>query len=424
MTSLAPTLGGVAVLRNPLIKNAWNIMLTAVVMGGLGFLFWVLAARLLDAKQVGVATTLITATTLISHLSLLGLNTSFLHFLPTAKRRDEEISTGLVLTFFAAIAIAGLYVMVVPSISPRLHILSNPWTGLLFVVLTAFSAVNLLTDSLFIALRAAHYNVLVSGVFQGGAKLLLPFALGGLGAYGLFVAVGGAAALAFGLSVALLWRRFGYRGGLKVHSASVRRSFNYSASNYVSNLGNILPMLVLPVIVLNASGEQPAAHYFVAFQVATFAYTAVYAVSQSLLVEGSYGESELRVLGSRSAKVLAFVSVLAGAGLVLVGPFILRLFGGDYRVEGFSALALFGLATPAVALNNWTGSMLRIRVRLTAVVISNGVFAVLTCGLAVYWANRGIAWVASSWLVGNVGGGVVGLAMMLLPGRRQALTAG
>jgi hypothetical protein len=58
------------VRSDPLLQNSFFIMLTTATMALLGFLFWVLNARLFDPPQIGVATTLISATSLNSYQSL------------------------------------------------------------------------------------------------------------------------------------------------------------------------------------------------------------------------------------------------------------------------------------------------------------------------------------------------------------------
>ena len=61
-----------------LVQNSFFIMLSTATMGGLGFLFWVLNAHLFNPAQIGIATTLISAAALISYLSLLGFNSTFI----------------------------------------------------------------------------------------------------------------------------------------------------------------------------------------------------------------------------------------------------------------------------------------------------------------------------------------------------------
>src|SRR2546421_1625985 len=177
-----------------LLRNSFFILLTTATMGGVGFLFWLVNARLFTSSQIGVATTLISATALICYLSLLGFDATFIRFLPRSSNRDAEINTGLILVLGAALVVSTAYVLAAPIFVPALRFVrASPLYAIGFVVLTAFAAVNLVTDSVFIAYRGATYNFIVDGLLQGAAKLALPALLTGLGAYGIFAASGGAA---------------------------------------------------------------------------------------------------------------------------------------------------------------------------------------------------------------------------------------
>ena len=87
--------GRVRLKSDHLLYNSFYLALTTATMGVLGFLFWLLNARLFSASEIGKATLLISATSLISYLSLLGFNNTFIRFLPTAEDPAGHINTGL-----------------------------------------------------------------------------------------------------------------------------------------------------------------------------------------------------------------------------------------------------------------------------------------------------------------------------------------
>jgi O-antigen/teichoic acid export membrane protein len=399
-----------------LVNNSLHIMLTTAMMGALGFAFWVVSARLFTAEEVGVATTLIGATSLISYLSLFGVNSSVIRFLPVEADHDAQISTALLLVGGGGLVVASTYVLAAPVFAPSLSLVRSPLHAVSFVVLTACSAVNLLTDSVFIAYRAARYNLVVDGCIQSGVKLALPLALVGLGSYGIFAASGLAAAAALGFSVLFLVRSFAFRPKFRIDRDVIRRTFRYSAANYVGSVLNILPLMVVPVIVLDGRGASDAAFYYVAFQIANLLNAVAYAISQSLFAEGSYAESDLRRLVRRSAVLLGAVLVPATTVCLAGANLLLHVFGSSYARHGTGALVVLGLAIPAVALNSWTTALLRLSKQLGALIWSNVVFAVGICGLSALWVSRGLTWVAFAWLVGNLASGVVGgVAFALRP---------
>ncbi len=407
---------------DPLVQNSFYLLLTTATMGALGFVFWALCARLFNPGQVGVATTLISATSLISYLSLLGFNTTFVRFLPGSQDRDAEINTGLVLVFGAGILVALVYILAVPSFVTQLRFARDSliYAGG-FVLLTAFAAVNLVTDSIFIAYRAARYNFLVDGLIQGGTKLALPLALVGLGAYGIFAASGLAAFLAVVFSVFFLVRNLRYRPQLQVSRDVIKRVSGFSAANYVASTLDIVPILVVPLIVIHGRGASQAGFYFVAFQLATLLNAVAYAVSQSLLAEGSYDGAVLGVLARRAASLQALVMVPAATLLCLVSTQVMLIFGPAYSQHARGALVVLALATLPVALNTWTSSLLRLKRQLFTLVSANFVLLAAVIGLSVLWVHRGLGWVASAWFIGNLLAGLIGAVALLLKGRRETV---
>lgn len=397
-----------------LVMNSVFLFASSGAMGGFGFLFWIVNARLFTPSQVGVATTLISATVLISYAAQLGFNTSLVRFLPRSTDPDEEVSTGLVLVFGAAIILSVAYLAIVPSIVPELSSIRGSalyFAG--FAVFTAVNAVNLVTDAVFVARRSAFYNFVVDGVVQGAVKLSLPVALVGMGAFGIFAASGLAAAIAVALSIQILKSRFRMHIRLRVSGQVVRRVFRFAGSNYVANLLNLMPILLLPVIVLHVRGASQAAYFYIAYQVANLLFSLAFSVSSSLFAEGSHHETSLRSIAVRAARIETFTIVPLTALLIVGSGSLLSVFGGHYSGAARSLLVILALSAPAVAFCTITVALLRLTGQLHALVLTNLLYAVTMCGLAATWAHRGLAWVGAAWLIGNLACGTTGAAALL-----------
>lgn len=391
-----------------LFRNSFYLMLNTGLQAVLGFFFWLISARLFTPDQIGVAASLISAMTLISYLSLLGFNSTFIRVLPGSKNRDNEINTGLILSISAAVIIGTGYVLLVPYIAPKLDIIhANIFYAIGFIVLVALAAINLLTDSIFIAFRGAWYNLLIDGGIMGTIKMFLPFAFAGLGAYGAFAASGSAAAVAMVASIIFLAVRFDYKPRLSINKQALREMFSYSSSNYIGNLLNIAPVLLLPIIVIDHLGSAQAGYYYLAFTVANLLYAVVFSVSQSLFAEGSYGNIPLLKLVKRSAIIITAIMVPAGLILAGLGPYVLDAFGKSYSMGGSQAIIAFALAAPAVVAYILGGVVLRITNQIRAIILMNVVYAATICTLATLWVDRGLVWVAVAWAIGNVASAAV-----------------
>jgi O-antigen/teichoic acid export membrane protein len=398
-----------------LVRNSFYLMLSTAIMAVLGFIFWLISAHLFQPEDIGIATTLISAMNLISYIGLLGFNSTFVRILPGSKHRSEEINTGLILSASAAVIIGAVYVLLVPIIAPKLGIVhDNVLYAVGFIVMVALACVNLLTDSMFIAFRAAKYNLLIDGIIMSSVKLALPFVFVGLGAYGLFAASGSAALVALGLSVFFLVSRFGYTPKLSIDKPILRRVMKYSFSNYIANLLNIAPTLILPMIIINQLGAASAGYYYLASMIATLLYTVVYAVSQSLFAEGSYADQGLRALLTRSSIVLAAI-MLPGAAVIYFGAHtLLGVYGQTYADQAAPLLQVLALAAPMVALYTIANVVQRILKQNYGLIIVNFVYIVSVTIFALLWTSNGLIWVGYAWLAGQSLAGLSGVLLIWL----------
>jgi O-antigen/teichoic acid export membrane protein len=390
-------------LHDHLFRNSIYLMLTTGIMGLFGFFFWIICTHIYTPEQIGVGTTLISAMTFISFMSLLGFNSTFVRVLPTSNNRDKEINTGSILVISAAALMAVGYILIAPRLTPALSVVhDNLWYALGFVAAVALASINSLTDSIFIAYRAAQWNFITDGIVMGGTKLLLPFVFVTLGAYGVFASAGLAASLGMVASILALMVRFNYQPQLKVSGQALRDVFNYSFTNYIANLINIAPTQFLPIIVIDHLGASTAAYFYLAFMMINLLYTVSTSVSQSLFAEGSYNEHDLRNLLKHSVKILAAIMLPSAIILGALGPYVLDLFGKSYSTGGSAVLVLLALAAPAVGAVSIGSTLLRIMRKVKTLIFINMVYAVTTLGLALYWIKGGLVWVAFAWIIGNV----------------------
>ena len=133
-----------------LVRNSLYLVFSSGVQASLGFAFWIIMARLYSTKDVGIASSLISATAFISYFALFGLNSTLIRFLPTARDKGSLITAAIALVAAAGSIIGLAYVLLTPVFAPRLAFVAHsPALAAAFVLLAAAAAVNLLTDSVF-----------------------------------------------------------------------------------------------------------------------------------------------------------------------------------------------------------------------------------------------------------------------------------
>lgn len=397
-----------------MLRNSLFLMLNSALQASLGFAFWIITARLFSAVDVGRASSLISATTVIAYLSLLGLNSTFGRYLPTADDKGAVITAGLLGVSLCG-AIVGLgYVFLTPVLAPRIDFVAkHPWLTVAFIFLTAAAAVNLLTDSVFVASRRAGITALVDGGIGGIGKVVAALALVGTGAWGLYCASAIGIALSAISSVILIAVALHFRPSFRNPLTTLRPWLRFSGANYLGNLLYLLPTLIVPLIVLDRLGAAAAAYYYIAFQVASIIFSAALAVEQTFLAEGSRHNVNMRELRRRSGLILTVLCLPACLFLLVAGRWLLLAFGLRYYHNAGTSLILLTLAAGPVAMNNWLLTLLRLSGRLRAIVLSNLVYAATICGCAWIGASHGVPGVAAAWPIGACFG--AGVARVFAP---------
>jgi O-antigen/teichoic acid export membrane protein len=407
-----------------MVRNSLYLLLSNGLQAALGFLFWVVAARIFTAPDVGRATSLVSATTIIGFVALLGLGSTLIRYLPTSAHRDVLITTALVVVGSVGSLLALGYVAALPVIAPALEFVAHrPLFVMSFVLLSATAALNMTTDSIFVAYRRAGLNALVDGGIGGVVKLLLIPVAAGSGAYGLYCASAAGFAAAAVAGALLIWTQLHIRPRLRGARAALRPLLRFSGGSYLGNCFILAPILVVPLVVLDRLGSSSAAYYFVAFQVASLLYTIGYAVAQSFLAEGAHGEEPLASLMRRSSRVIVTLTVPACVVVAVGAPLILTLFGRSYASHGTVALIVMSVAAIPVAAQNWLNTVFRLSGHLLALTVANGVYAVAICVLAWVLAPHGLALVGAAWLVGSLLAVVIGATTLGMLTRRGTLVA-
>jgi O-antigen/teichoic acid export membrane protein len=405
-------------------RSSFFMMASTVTTAGLGFLFWVVVARFYSPGQVGLSTSLISATSLIAYLSLFGLNSTLVRFPAPDFARNSQVSQSMALVAVTACVAGTVYLLGLPWYGHKLMFVRDHLVlAAAFVLFCACAGLNQLTDSVFISARMPQYNVLVDGFIQGLTKLALPFALVGFGAAGIVGATGGGYAVAVAASLFLMRRRLGFGFDFRTRGTRLMEQFGFSVASYASSLLNLAPLMVVPLIVLQVRGAEDAGYYYVAFQISSMLTALSYSVGEAMFTEASYDESRFPELLRRSGGIIAGVQIPAAAVVAVGSGLLLQMFGGAYATRAQSLLAVLAVGAVAVGLNTWASFALKIARRMKHLILSNVVYAAVTIGLAVLWAPRGLVWIGWAWGAGNLASGVYAAAALLAGRVRVAVPA-
>lgn len=380
-------------------------MATTLTTSGLGYLFWLLAARLCSATSVGKAAALISALTLVSLLSNLGAFSAIVYRLPQQPditTWSRTLTSAFVIASLASAMAATAAVAILWSISSGESGFSGAGNAALFIVCATVTTSSQTLDYAWLAQRRAHVMFMLNLIFAV-AKLVLLVPLRGSGSSGIVLAWTSGAVLATCVSLALLWLWPHYRFVFRGIVSEMRAMRRLLVGHHAINLGTVVPLYLVPVLVGLQEHPRDTAHFFAAWRFGTFFVFIAAAVSAALFAEGSNDLHEIR---QQALKALGFVSLLlvpVVAFTILLGRPLLGLFGPGYD-SAYSLLVLLAAAAIPDAVPNVYGAVYRVEDRLAHLARINWLMA--TVKIVGTWflishfgiAAAGIAWLSAQLL--------------------------
>ena len=390
-------------LRVSLYRNAGYLMLASGVNSLAGFVFWAVAARLYPAEGVGLAAAAISAIGLLALLSTLGMDYGLIRFLPGSGDKVKNILnscftlSGLVSVALAVIFLAGLKLW-----SPALlRIQQNPVFFISFVIFALAAVYRVFAERTFIAGRRAGF-ALTQGLVFNLLRFIPLVALAPLfNVFGIFASWGIGLGLAVIVSIPFLIPRVqpGYHPAPKIDRKSIGNMMHFSFANYGANIFWAIPILCLPLMVVNLLGAEANAYFYVGWALGYLLVSIPVTVSFSLFAEGSHSEEQLGHNIDRSLRLL-LVLVPVIAIVFLAGERVLALFGSAYAENATTLLWVLAVSAIPVGLNHTYFTVKRVQKRMRGVIGLSAFIAVVTMVLSYLLLPRvGIIGAGIGWLI-------------------------
>jgi O-antigen/teichoic acid export membrane protein len=385
-----------------LFRNSFYLMLATGVMAGFGFFFWLLSAHLVTTEEIGIATTLISVMNIISIFSLIGFDSAIVRFLAHSTQKNEKLNTSIILVSVVALFLGSIFVVFVDSISPQLSFIrDNIFVSLAFVFFCAMSAVNILTDSVFLAYRQTKYSLIINTIFSF-VRMLLPLAFVSWGAFGIFFAAAVGQTVGLFLSVFVMVFKFNYEPSLTIDMDIVKQVWKYCFGNYFAGALNLIPVLLLPIIITNHLGLKEAAYFYIVMMIGNLLYAIPQATTKSLFAEGSFSIESIGVNIRKSVNIILALLLPAILVLLVGGKFLLGFFGKSYSADGIDFLYLIAVSGIAVGGYSMFNSLFRVRKKLFALVAMNVCYAGTIVVFTYTLLPLGLIGIGLSWLAGNL----------------------
>lgn len=388
-------------LTDSLFRNAALLMASTAIMSVLGFVFWIFVAHLYSPAMIGEASALISITTLVSNVSLLGLNAGLIRFLPHSKDQSRDINASLITVAIATIIAASVYLLVSTLFDVHIALLETPFHQIAFVVLMTTVSLNSLTDAVFIANRRAEFHTIGYATF-GIVKLILPLFLIPFGSLGIFLAYILAVIASLILSLYFMKRFCGYTVGARPNWNLLKKTRKYATNNYIGVILAGLPSQLMPLFIIKELGAAQVAYFSMAWTMVNLIYVVPSAAAQSLLAESSHDTSQKNKHLKHTVRLLSMTLIPGVLLAVLVAPYVLQIFGKQYSVGSTTIFQLLAIATFFVAINAICNAVLNIERRTSGIVIAQIGSVVATFASAIFLGKYGLTGIGEAMLFGTI----------------------
>jgi O-antigen/teichoic acid export membrane protein len=379
-------------LNAPLFRNAYALVVNTGITAVLGFVYWVVAARLFTTTDVGLAAAAISAMTLLAGISLLNMEAVLVRFIPIAGRQTRR----LVLAVFAGCSVLAvissiIFIIGLPVWTPSLDFLVTHFNGLGFIGATLAWSYFILLDGILVGLGRAVWVPVENALF-GVAKLAFLLAFVGERSYGIFASWSLAAALVVIPFALLILLRFipahmekTVPGGAELTRETFR---SYAAGDYVGSVFELAAISLLPIVVTHWAGAEENAYFYQSWIIAYTLILVANNTARALTVEAARDASQLHRYGRVVLKHTLKLLIPLVVGVVILAPWILSVFGTAYAAEGTLTLRILALAAlphTVILLGLVTA---RLQHQLKTVIAIQGVIATVTLGTAVTLVER------------------------------------
>lgn len=437
-----------------LVRNSLYLMATTVVTGGLGYVFWAVAAHLFTSAQIGAGSAVISFCTMVALLTYLGAQAMLIERLSSyeGSRKWTADLVGVCLATSAVTAIVAAVAIPVIAQSKSYGSFFSAAGALLIAIIGSaiWTLVNLL-GSVFISARRADQLLTVQGLISlTKIPLLVAACAIGLGGVGIVAAWVGSAFV--GSLLAVLWflprlglgrgrsassshRALGGSGVRKpstdgyprrIYRGARRRRSSQStyvrrlAGHHLTSVGGALTPLILPILVMLRLGASINSYFYITWTVGSLFFMVSPCISNALFAEGVRINTGLRNAVIKAFRVTSLILIPVIILMIAGGRIILGIFGTSYADAGYELLVVMAIAAIPDAVSNIAVSVFRVTNRLAySSTLNIGIMVTTTICAWWFMPPFGIVGVGIAWLVAQVAGAIASVpAYMNLAGRR------
>jgi O-antigen/teichoic acid export membrane protein len=399
-------------LRDPMLRNGYALIANVGITSVLGFVYWIVAARLYPPEYLGLGNATIALMQLLAGIAgQPSIANALTRFIPRAG--DGSVRLAAVAYGTAAVvgvAVSGLYIAAthLPLGVPEL--LGSGWAlaAILAVSVTTWCVFSL-QDAVLTGIRQAVWLPVENGIY-GIAKIGLLIALASVSLeYGI-VASWIVPAIVIVIPVNLfifgvLLPRHARASRADPDGRSPRSIARFVGGDYLGSVLALATVDLLPILVVARLGALDTGFFTIPFLIIYSLELVTVNLGVALTVEGAMDRSRLRHQVAVVVRRMCVLVLPAVAVLLAVPELVLSLFGQDYADNSATLLRLLALGVVAKSVTILYFSLARVERKVSRIATIEAVRLVLLLGSA-WWlmgefglAGIGIAYLATQFVV-------------------------
>ena len=339
-----------ALLKDPALRGALALMLSAVAAGGLSYVFWSLTARHQNASGLGSVAAEVSSITFLASVASLNLINVFARFLPEAGWNARR----LILTSYGGVALAGLVAAGIFLLTPLATVVLGGGLGrLAFAVCVVLTSVFMIQDGGLVGFGRATW-VPVENILVASARLaLLPLAVTFLSARigVLWSWAVPMAASVFVVNAMIVGRLAGQHAEQRPTLPRVGELGRFVAIESVTTAIAASVSAFLPALVTRRLGASQGGYFYVPWIIATMVSALLAGILITMVREVVANPGKANFTIRRSTGLALIVVIGAMTICSFLSGLVLAPLGPAFVAYGAPLLRWVGLALPATAIN-------------------------------------------------------------------------
>jgi len=395
------------IFKDSLFKNSIYLISTNFVSSGLAFIFWVIAARLYTSQDIGIASAIFSGLSLVSMIGSIGLPVALLYYLPRNNDTNKIINSCIITGIISSIIFSFIFIFGLKIWAPGLlSILDNLENNLIFVISTVAVSVSLIIGSSFIAGKRSSFQMIKEASYHFLKMFPLVLFIS-FGAMGIFISIGIGLILSIIIGFILLSKVWHYSPELIIDTTIIKNMASFSVGNHVANIFYNLPVLILPIMILNMTSAKFAGYFYIAMMMATLLYNISNSTSSAFLVEATDKEKFEDII-NKTIKFNIMILIPGILFLIIFGRFILNIFNPDYGENATMTMLILSLTSLPLSLVGIFTSVRNAQNRVLSMIKMDMFIALTTLILSIPLIRMmSIEGAAISFLIANTIGALI-----------------